>query len=155
MFSPWKQSYDKSRQHIKKQRHHFANKDPYSQSYQLCSSHVWMREMDHKEGRTLKNWCFWIVMLKILKSPLDRDWIPWKEIKSINSKRNQPWIFIGRTDAETEAPMFQPLMQRANSLENTLMLGNMEGRRRRGDRGRDDWMASLTQWTWVWANYKR
>ena len=98
------------------------------QSYGFCSSHVWMWELDHKEGWTLKNWCFWIVMSeKTLESPLDC-----KEIKPINPKINQSWIFTRRTGAEAEAPILCHLMQRADSLEKALMLGKTEGRRRRG-----------------------
>ena len=90
---------DKTRQHIKKQRHHFADKGPYSLSYGFSSSHVWMWELDHKEGWAAKNWCFWTVVLeKTLESPLEN-----KEIKPINPKGNRPWIFLGRTDAEAEA----------------------------------------------------
>ena len=86
-------------QHVKSQRHHFADKGPYSQSFGFPSSHVWMWELDHKEGRVLKNWCFQTVVLeKTFESPLDC-----QEIKPVNPKRNQPWIFIGRTDAEAEA----------------------------------------------------
>ena len=102
--APWKESYDKPRQCIKRQRHHFANKGPYSQSYDFSSSHVWMWELDHKEGWVPKNWCFQIVVLeKTLESPLNC-----KEIKPVNSKGNQPWIFIGRTDAEAGAPILRP-----------------------------------------------
>ena len=102
MISPWKESYDKPRQHIRKQGHHFVHKGPCSQSYDFSSSHVQMWELDHKEGWALKNWCFWIVVLeKTLESPLDC-----KEIKLVNLKGNQPWIFIGRTDAE--APILWP-----------------------------------------------
>ena len=94
----------KPRQHIKKQRHYFANKGPSSQSYGFSSSHVWMWELDHKESLALKNSCFWTVVLeKTLESPLDS-----KEIKPVNPKRNQPWIFNGRTDAEAEAPVLWP-----------------------------------------------
>ena len=97
-FAHWKETYDKPRQHIKKQRHHFANKGPHSQSYGFSSSHAWMWETDYKEGRALKNGCFWTVVLeKTLESPLDC-----KEIKPLNPKGNQPWMFIGRTDAEAE-----------------------------------------------------
>ena len=64
MLAPWKESYDKHRQLIKKQRHHFAGKGPYSRSYSFSSSHVWMWELDHKEGWELKNWCFRIVVLE-------------------------------------------------------------------------------------------
>ena len=98
----WKNSYDKSRQHIKKQTHHFADKGLFSQFYGYSSSHVWMWELDHKEGWTMKNWCFWTVVLeKTLESPLD-----WKEIKPVHPKGNQSWIFIGMTDAE--APILWP-----------------------------------------------
>ena len=101
MLAPWKESYDKSRQSIKKQRHHLANKVLHSQRYGFSSSHVQMWELDHKEGWMLKNWCFWIVMLeKTLENPLD------KEIKPLNSKGNKSWIFMGRTDAK--APILWP-----------------------------------------------
>ena len=94
---------DKPRQYIKKERHHFANKDPYSQSYDFSSNHIWMCEFDHKEGWAPKNWCFWTVVLeKPLENPLDC-----KEIKSINPKGNQLWIYFGRTD-DAEAPIFWP-----------------------------------------------
>ena len=93
------------RQHITKQRHHFADKGPSSQSYGFSSSHVWMWEMNYKESWVLKNWCFWTVVLekKTLARPLDC-----KEIQPVNPKGNQSWIFIGRTDAEAEAPILWP-----------------------------------------------
>ena len=91
-------------QHIKKQTHDFANKGPSSQSYGFSSSHVWTWELDHKESWALKNWCFWTVVLeRTLESPLDC-----KEIKPVNPKGSQSWIFIGRTDAEAEAPILWP-----------------------------------------------
>ena len=69
--APWKKSYDQPRQHIKKQRHCFANKGPSSQSYGFSSSHVWMWKLDYKESWVPKNWCFWTVVLaKTLESPL-------------------------------------------------------------------------------------
>ena len=96
MLAPWKKSYDKPRQCIKKQKHHFANKSPYSQSYGFSSCHVQMWELDHKEGWALKNGCFWTVVLeKTLESPLDS-----KEIQPVNPKGTQHWIFIGRTDTK-------------------------------------------------------
>ena len=89
---------------LKKQRHHFANKGPYNQSYDFSSSHVRMWELDHRQGWALKNWCFQIlVLVKTLESPLDS-----KEIKPVNPKGNQRWIFIGRTDAEAETPILWP-----------------------------------------------
>ena len=97
----FKRCYDQPRQHIKKQRHYFANKGLSSQSYGFSSSHIWMWELDHKENWAPKNWCFWSAVLeKILESPLGC-----KEIKPVNPKGNQSWIFIGRTDAEAEAPI--------------------------------------------------
>jgi len=85
-------SNDKSRWHIKKQRHHFAYKGPYCQSYGFPSGHVQMWELDHKEGWA-QNWCFWTVVLKkTLESPLN-----WKEIQPVHPKGNQSWIFTGRT----------------------------------------------------------
>ena len=98
MVTTTKKSYDQPRQYIKEQRHHFANKDLSSQSYGFSSSHVWMWELNHKESWVLKNWCFWTVVLeKTLESPLDC-----KEIKPVNPKGKQSWIFIGRTEAEAE-----------------------------------------------------
>ena len=97
MTAPLKKSYDQTRQHIKKQSHYFANKGPSSQSYGFSSGHVWMWELDCEESWALKNWCFWTVVLeKTLENPLGC-----KEIKLVNCKGSQPWIFIGRTDAET------------------------------------------------------
>ena len=104
LLAAWKKSYDKPRQHIKNQRHYFADKRLYSQSYGFSSSHVGMWELDHKEGWSPKNWYFWTVVLeKTLESPLDC-----KEIKPVNPKGNQSWIFIGRTDAEAEIPILWP-----------------------------------------------
>ena len=149
MLDPWEKSYDQPRQHVKKQRHYFADKGPSSQSYGFSSSHVWMWELDHKESRVLKNWCFWTgVLQKSLKSPLDC-----KEIKPVHPKGNQSWIFIWRTDTEAETPILWP-----PDAENWLIRKDPDGWERlkaRGvgdDRGWDDWMALPTQWTWVWAS---
>ena len=110
MLAHWKESYDKSRQHIRKQRHYFANKGLSSQSNGLSSSHVWVWELDHKQSWASKNWCFCTVVLeKTLESLFDC-----KEIKSVKGmvqikpKGTQSWIFIGRTDAEAEAPLLWP-----------------------------------------------
>ena len=108
-----------------------------------------MWELGHK-GWALKKWCSWTVVLeKILESPLDC-----KEIKPVNPKGNQPWIFIGRTDAETEAPVLWPPDAKS------LLIGKDPWERLKAggegdDRGWDGWMASLTQWTWVWASSGR
>ena len=91
-------------QHIQKQRHHFAIKGLYSQSYSVSSSHVWMWEFGHKESWLPKNWCFQIVVLKkTFESPSDI-----REIKPVNPKENQSWIFTGRSDAEVEVPILWP-----------------------------------------------
>ena len=99
--------------------------NPSSQSYGFSSSHVWMWELDHKEGWAPKNWCFQTLVLeKTLESPLDS-----KEIKPVNSKGNQPYSLEGLM---LRLQDFGHLMQRADSLNKTLMLGKIEGRRRRG-----------------------
>ena len=104
MLTPWKESYDQPRQHIKKQRHYFVHKGPSSQGYGFSSSHVWMWELDYKESWAQKNRCFWTVVLeKTLESPLDC-----KEIQSVYPKGNQSCMFIGRTDVEAETPIFWP-----------------------------------------------
>ena len=95
------------------------------------NSHVQIWELDHKEGWVPRNWCFQIVVLeKTFESLLDS-----KEIIPVNPKGNQPWIFIGRADAEAEAPYFGHLRERADSSEKTLLLGKIEGRRISGHRG--------------------
>ena len=111
----------------------------YSQTYGFPSSQVWMWELDHKEGWAQKNWFFQSVILqKTHESPLD-----YKKIKLINPKGNQPWIFTGRADAEAEALILWPPHMKANWWEKTLMLGKIEGkRRRRWQRMR--WLDSIT-----------
>ena len=128
MLAPCKKSYDQPRQHIKKQRHYFANKSLSSQGYGFSSSHVWMWEMEYKESWVLKNWCFWTVVLKkTLESPLDG-----KEVKPVNPKGIQYWIFMEGLMLKLKLQYFGHLMQRADALEKTLMLRKIEGRRRRG-----------------------
>ena len=136
---------------IKTQRHHFAIKGPYSQSYDFSSSHVWVWEMDHKEVWALKNWCFWTAVLeKMLESPLDS-----KEIQSVHHKGNQFWIFTGRTDAEAEAPKLWPPDAKNRLIGEDLDSGKDWRREEADDRGWDGWMSSSTQWTGVWANSGR
>ena len=104
MLAPWKESYDQPRQNIKKQRHYFVNKGLCNQGYGFSSGHVWMWELDYKESWVPKNWCFWTVVLeKTLESPLNC-----KEIQPVHPKRDQSWVFIGRTDAEAETPILWP-----------------------------------------------
>ena len=116
-----------------------TGKGSSSQDYGVSSGHVWIWKLDHKESWELKNWCFWTVVLeKTLESPLDS-----KEIQPVRPKGNQSWIFIGRTDAEAETPIFGHQMWRTDSLEKTLMLRKIEGGRRRGWQ-RIRWLDGIT-----------
>ena len=137
------------RQHTKKQRHYFANKGPSSQSYGFSNSHIWMWELDHKEGWVPKNWCFWIAVLeKTLESPLDS-----KEIQPVHPKGNQSWIFIGRNDVEAETPYtLATWCEELTHLKRPWCWERLKAGGERDDRGWDGWMASLTQWTWAWVN---
>ena len=103
-----------------------------------------MWELDYKEGWLPKNWCFWAVVLKkTLESPLDC-----KEIQPVHHKGDQFWVFIGRTDVEAETPVLWP-----PDVKSWLIWKDPDAGKDWGDdRGWDDWMASLTQWTWVWVN---
>ena len=121
-------SYDQIRQHIKKQRHYFANKGPSGQIYGFSSSHVWMWELDYKESWALKYWCVWtVVSKKTLESPLD-----WKEIQPIHPKGNQSWYLLEQLMLKLKLQYFSHLMRRTDSLKKTLILGKTEGERRRG-----------------------
>ena len=146
--TPWKESYDRPRQDIEKQRHYFANKSASSQGYVFSSGHVWMWELDCEESWTPKNWCFWTVVLaKTLESPLDS-----KEIQPVHSKGDQSWVFYGRTDAQAETPILCPPHVKS-WLWKRLWCWEGSGAGGEGDdRGWDGWMASLTHWIWVWVN---
>ena len=139
MLTSWKESYDQPRQHIKKQRHCFANNGLSSQGYGFSSSHVWMWELDCEESWALKNWCFWTVVLeKILESPLDC-----KEIQPVHAKGNQSWVSLEGLMLKLKLQYFGHLMQRADSFEKTLMLGKIVGRMRRGWQ-RIRWLDGIT-----------
>ena len=98
----WQENNYKPRQCVEQQRHYSADKGPYSQSYGLPSGHVRLWQLDFKEGRMPKNWCLWTLVLeKTPESPLDS-----KEIRPVNLKGYQPWVFTGRTDTEADAPVF-------------------------------------------------
>ena len=113
MLTPWKESYDQPRQHIKKQRHYFVNKSLSSQGCGFSSSHVWMWELDCKESWVLKNWCFWTVVLeKTFESPLDC-----KEIQPVHPKGDQSWVFIGGTVVEAETPVLWPPHVKSRLIE--------------------------------------
>ena len=126
-----------------------ADKGTYSYGYGLPSGHIQFWELDHKEGKTPKNWCFQTVVLeKTPESPLD-----YKEIKPVNLRGNQHWILIGGTDVEAEAPAFW------SSDANSWLIGKVPDAGKdwgwiKGEHQRwDGWMASPMQWTWTWANF--
>ena len=129
-------------QHIKKQRHYFANKDPYSRSYGFSSSHVWMWKLDHKESWAPKNWCLWTVVLdKTPKSPLDC-----KEIQPVNPKGISPEYSLEGLMLKMKFQYFGHLMRRIDSFEKTLMLGQIEARRREEKGTTKDEMVGWYHW---------
>ena len=146
MLAPWKESCDKPRQCIRKQRYHFSDKSLSGQSYGFpvvmyrCGSWT-IKKSECQRIDAFKLWCW-----RTLESPLNC-----KEIKLVNPKGNQPWMFTGRTDAEVEAPILWPPDEKSRpwSWERLKVGGEVD------DRGWDGWMASLTQWTWIWANSGR
>ena len=111
---------------ILKSRHYFTDKGSYSQSYGFSSGHVWMWELAHKESWAPNNWCFWTVVLEKTESPLDC-----KEIQPVNPKGNHPEYSLEGLMLKLKLLNFSHLMWRMDSLEKTLMLGNIEGGRRR------------------------
>ena len=137
MLTPWKESYDQPRQHIKKQRHYFANKGLSSQGYGFSSGHVWMWELDYKES-WVQNWCFWTVIWRRLLR------VPWTARRSNQSilKEISPGCSLEGLMLKLKLQYFGHLMQRADSFEKTLMLGKIEGRRRRG-RQRMRWLDGI------------
>ena len=148
--APWKKSYDKPRQHIKKQRHHFSNNGTYSQSYGF-SSNVWMWELDHEDSWAPNNWWFWYVVLeKTLESPLDC-----KEIKPVHPKVSKPWIFIGRIDAEAEAPIRWPADAKRWLFGKDWCWERLKAGGEGDGQGWNGWMTSPTRWTCIWTNSGR
>ena len=128
MLAPWKKSYDTPRQHIKKQRHHFTDKGPLVKAMVFSLSLVQMWELDHKGGWVPRNWCFITVVLeKILRVP----WTVRRSNRSILKEINRYYSLEGLM-LKLKLQYFGHLMWRADSLEKTLVLGKIEGRRRRG-----------------------
>ena len=148
MLTPWKESYDQPRQHIQKQRHYFANKGPSSQGYGLrlpvvmygCESWT-IKKAESWRIDAFELWC-WRRLLRV----------PWTARRSNQSilKEISPGCSLERLMLKLKLQYFGHLMRRADLFEKTP--GKIEGRRRRDDRGWDGWMASPTQWTWVWVN---
>ena len=125
--SPWEKSYNKPTQHVKKQRHQFADRDPYSKSCGFSSSFIWMWELDHKESWAPKNWCFQTVLEKTLEVPLDSKEINQSMLMEISHEYSLEGLML-----KLKLQYFGHLMWRVNSFEKILMLGKIEGRRRRG-----------------------
>ena len=133
------ESYDQPRQHTKKHRHYFVNKCLSSQGYGFSSGHVWMWELDCKESWMPKTWWFWTVVLeKTLESPLDTRRSNQSSLKEIS-----PGCSLEGLMLKLKLQYFGHLMQTAESFEKTLMLGKIEGRRRRG-RKRMKWLDGIT-----------
>ena len=140
MLTPWKKSSDQPRQHTKKQRCYFANKGPSSQGYSFPNSHLWMWELDCEESWMPKNWFFWTVVLeKTLESPMDC-----KEIQLVHPKGNHCWSWNSNTLATWCKELTH--LKRLWCWERLKVGGEGD------DRGWGSWMASPTQWTWVWVN---
>ena len=143
MLAPWKKSYDKPRQHTKKQRYHFADNGLYSQSYGFSSSHVWMWELDYKESWAFELWC-WRRLLRV----------PWTARRSNQSilkeiSQNIHWEdWYWSWNSNTLATWFEELTHWKTPWCWERLKAGGEG----DDRGWDGWMASLTRWTWVWAS---
>ena len=126
--APWKKSYNQPRQYIKKQRHYFANKVPFSKSYGFSSSHVWMWELDHKESWALKNWCFWrCCWRRLLRVP----WTARRSNQSILKEISSEYSLEGLMQ-KLKLQYFGHLMWKTDTLEKTLMVGKIEDRRRSG-----------------------
>ena len=144
-----------ARQHIEKQRHYFVNKVLSSQGYGFSSGLVWMWELDYKESWAPKNWCFWTVVLdKTLESPLNC-----KEIQPAHPKGDQSILKEISPGCSLEGVMLKVKLQSlatwCEELTHWKRPWWWERLRAGGegdDRGWDGWMASPTQWTWVWVN---
>ena len=132
------ESYDQPRQHIKTQRHYFANKGPFSQSYSFSSSHIWMWELDYKESWVLKNWCLWTVCWRRLLR------VPWTTRRFNQSilKEISPEYSLEGLMLNLKLQYFGHLIWKIDPFEKTLMLGKIEGRRRRGQQ-RTRWLDGI------------
>ena len=135
---PWKKSYDKPRQHIKKKRH-LADRGPSSQSYGFSSNHVWMWELDYKESWVPKNWWFWTVVWRRLLR------VPWtaRGSNQLILQEISPEYSLEGLMLKLKLQYFGHLMWRTGSFEKTLMLGKIEGGRKRGWQ-RMKWLDGIT-----------
>ena len=143
MLAPWKKSYDQPRQHIKKQRHYFTNKGLSNESNDFSTSHVWtIKKAEHRRIDAFELW-YWRRLLRVL-------WTARRSNQSI-LKEISPEYSLEGLMLKLKLDYFSHLMQRADSLEKTLKLRKIEGRKKGWQRN-NSWMASPTQWTWVWVS---
>ena len=153
MLTSWKENYDQPRQHIKKQRHYFANQIPSSQGYGFSSNHVWMWELNYKESWVSKNRCFWTVVLeKTLESPLNC-----KEIQPVHPKGDHSWdqsIHWKDWCWSWNSNILATWCEELTHLKRLWCWERLKAGGEGDDRGWDGWMASSTWWTWVWVNLR-
>ena len=155
MLAPWKKNSDQLRQHIQKQKHNFTNKSASSQSYGFSKhekyhekNHVWMWELNYEDSWGPKNcWVSTVMLEKTLESPLNCRRSNQSILKEIIPEYSLEELML-----MLKFQYFGHLMQSSSSLEKTTMLGKMKAGGDGDDRGWDGWIASQTQWTWVWVN---
>ena len=150
-FAPWKKSYDKLKQHVKNQRQYFADKDPYSKSYDFSSSlygceNGTIKKAEHQRIDAFELWCW----RRLLRIPLTA-----RRLNQLILKEISPEYSLEGLMLKLKLQYFGHLMQRTNSLEKTWCWERLKAGGEGDDRGWDGWMTSLTQWTWVWANSGR
>ena len=147
MLAPWKKNYDKPRQHIKKQTHCFANKGPSSQSYGFSSSHEWIWQVDHKESWALKNRSFELCCWRRLLESLGlQDQISQFQRRSILNIHWRDWCWGWSSN------MLATWCKELTHWKRPWRWERLKAGGERDDRGWDGWIASPTQWTWVWVN---
>ena len=149
MLVPWKKSYDKPREHIERQRCYFANKCLYSQSYGFSSGHVWMWELDYKESWAPKNWCFWTV---VLEKTLRVSCAPWRSNQSILKEISFEYSLEGHWCWSWSSNTLATWCEELTHFKRPCFWEKLKAGGEGDDRGQDGWMASLTQWAWVWTS---
>ena len=157
MLAPWKNSYVKPRQYFKKQRHYFAGKGPYCQSYGFSSSHVWMWELDRKEGWALKNGCFQTVGLE---KTLDRRrllTVPWtaRRLNQSILKEINPEYSLEEPMLKLKLHIWATWCEELTHWKRPWCWEKLKAGGKGGNKGWDGWITSPTQWTWVWGNSER
>ena len=146
--TPWKESYDQPRQHLKKQRHYFVNKGPSSQGYGFSSGHVWMWELDYKESWALENdafelWCWRRLLI-----------FPWTARRSNQSilKEISPGCSLEGLMWSWNSNPFATWCEELTHLKRPWCWERLRAGGKGDNRGWDGWIASLNQWTWVWVD---